>query len=276
MSPAGVSYPFPVLGNGDDISGEFRASLEVTVGRQDVTLIVGDLVITNASVASLVETGQAACLIRLDCPRTYFRRAARISPPESTVRFPSSELEGRVQADFLVCAGRPIQDYSPVGLHSDYAGNGFSIKDGDVLAVGERSYFTVDLDFDPLTAPVSSIMRLCRGDFGTGPYRVQLEADKIEIHLSREDWDLYALVKNRSSRILAPTLAVPVLAHAIAAMRTRYEEYEGLKWVQRVTMILDAKHLSGDRSELEASQIILENPLHRGFEDLLSTMGGED
>ena len=271
-----ISYPFPVLGNGDDIEGAFSANLEVTSGKLEVVLSVTSARVEHTDIEAHVENGRARMMMTVECARTYFRTTIPVASGGTRHRIPAMQLEGKVAVNFQITAAREIPEFSPAGLHPDYADMKFTMRPGDVMAIGDRYSFTVDREFDPLRAPVSSIIRLCRADRQSGPFVVELDSDKIEIRLCSADWDLYAMVKNRSARILAPLLAVPALTRAIEGLRKVDGRYADLRWAQRLTMIMEAKGIPEERPPLDIAQIILENPLNRGFDDLVQVMGGED
>jgi hypothetical protein len=118
-------------------------------------------------------TGLVATLrdkyIRVQCARTYYRREFATSGPNCVLTFSGEDLQGRVDVDISLFAAKNLPAYAPPGAHSDYGATAFALNRAEVLGIGPAFSFEVDKQFDPLRAPVSSIMRIRQGDHSEGP-----------------------------------------------------------------------------------------------------------
>jgi len=259
-----VSYPHPVLGNRDDVAiGKIDPDVTYRVTDEVVTIDVRNLVTSNPTLDDLLSTGHASWGIRVQCARTYFRREFLTRANTCTITLDGHELEGRVDIDITLLASQPVPGYSPTGAHSDYGTTTFNLDRGEVLGVGPAFSFEIDKQFDPLRAPVASIMRISKGDHEVGPFRLVLEDEFIEIVLSQQDWARYAGVKDRVPGVLHVALVLPALLEGLR----RLGEFAGRRWADRLRAIAEARDTDVSQP-LAAAQVLLQQPLTRAFDEL--------
>lgn len=273
------SFPYPVLGNADDIEGQFDPKLREVVFSSDgeCRLHACDLTIDNKTLAALVADGSARYVLRVDCANTYLRQSFTTDSPVASFSLPASKLKERVDVSFRVCATQPIALYTPDGLHPDYGSASFEVEAGDVLAIGPKSTFFAQTEFDPLKAPVASLLMIRKGQHESGPFHVQYETGggKIEIELSHADWILYHSIKAHTPLVLTPAIALPVVAEALGKLND--DDLEGMLWVDRLKTLLELKNLTDHSDgELVRAQHLLEGPLNRGFSALSGYFLGDD
>lgn len=263
MAPS-ISYPHPVLGNGDDVgSGQIEPDVSFTASEELVEISFDKLRTGNETLDAMLGNGKASWSIRVQCARTYFRTEYRTTESAYRVRLAGHELEGLVEIEVMLFAVEPLSAYLPAGAHQDYGGDTFDLKVGEVLGIGPTFTFNIDKQWDPLKAPVASIMRISKGEHVNGPFRLALEDDYIEILLSHEDWEQYAGVKERVPGVIHSALVLPALAEAVPRM----VEYAGKRWADRLRAI--AEHRQIDIAKpLEAAQKLLQAPLARAFREL--------
>jgi hypothetical protein len=266
-----VSYPHPVLGNTDDvIKGTVEPSLTFRAADEVVELAVANLVTTNSTLDDMVTAGDAAWSIRVQCARTYFRKEVVIVETERKIVFDGRDLDGRVDVDVSLFATKAVAGYLPVGAHADYGSAKFDLEPGALLALGPAYSFDIDKQFDPLKAPVASLVRISKGDFADGAFRLALEDERIEIILSDEDWQLFSGVKDRVPGVLHVALVLPALAEAVR----RLNEFAGRRWADRLRAIVETRDV--DCSDpLRAAQVLLQGPLTRAFNELNAALDRE-
>ncbi len=266
-----VSYPHPVLGNGDDVtSGKIEPELTFRATEEIVEIDVRNLTTGNATLDGMLADGRASWAIRVQCARTYLRREASTSGSERRITFEGHELWGRVEVEIMLYAAKAVAAYLPDGAHPDYGTATFDLEPGAVLGIGPTFAFEVDKQFDPLRAPVASIMRVSKGDHADGPFRLALEDEFVEIILSQEDWAHYAGVKERVPGVLHVSLVLPALAEALRRMT----DFSGLTWADRLRAIVEAREVNVGQP-LEAAQILLQEPLSRAFDELNAELDRE-
>ena len=264
MAPS-ISYPHPVLGNADDVgSGKIEPDVSFVLSEELVEISLDKLRTGNETLDAMLGDGRATWSIRVQCARTYFRAEYRSSSSSHRVRLAGHELEGRVEIEVMLFATEPLSAYLPAGAHEDYGGDTFDLKVGEVLGIGPTFTFDVEKQWDPLKAPVSSIMRVSKGEHPTGPFRLALEDNYIEVLLSQEDWEQYAGVKERVPGVIHSALVLPALAEAVLRM----PDHGGKRWADRLRAISEQHQEIDTTKPLEAAQLLLRGPLARTFREL--------
>lgn len=273
------SYPHPVLGNEDDISGSFKVDFNYELGRENVVLGV-TFILDNVSIEKLIKSNKASYIVEVECRSTFFRTSLPSSSSIARYEIPARMLRERVTVGFYVCSATTISDYRPEGAHSDYGKAVFTIDPGDVLAAGAYSTFIAEKAFDPLRPPVSSFMSVVEDGRQQGPMEIDYELPKITINLSKEDYKNYKSLRGQHATVgvLHGAVAFPVLVDAIYKVQHEADEYEEKNWYGRLSTILEARSLLG-KEPFEAAQIILANPATRSFlgvNSLLDVNGEQD
>lgn len=259
-----ISYPHPVLGNGDDIAGGvMEPVIEYSITDEAIRLHVNNLSTGHSSVDMLIDSEHAQWQIRVKCARTYMRENFVVSGPEWTKTLSGTDYEGIVKIETQVLAVNDIEDYSPTGAHADYGDEVFQIKTGELLAIGPIFSFHIDKVFDPLKAPVASLLKVKEGEHDTGPFQLDLDDDMIFVKLSKADWQEYAGIRDRVPALLHSAIVMPVLATAI----TELNKYEGTLWAGRLRDLIERKEIDISHP-LTAAQELLGSPLKRTFDEV--------
>lgn len=268
MASKTYSYPYPVLGNRDDILSDIiDCDLESVAVENRLILKLPELKITHPDISSLISAGDAAWLIRVRCSRTYYRVIDIISDKSWEKIFDSSNLEGEVVVDVSVIAMTDIKNYAPDFMNEDYGEQKFFVENRNILAIGPTFKIQIDKQFDPLKAPMSSFIRIIRGDFQSGPCQVTLDDDLILVELSKQDWEGYAGIKDRAYSVLHSSLILPVLAEAIREI----EKHSDVMWSSRLQTLIAEQNLNLDKP-FESAQFLLDSPIERTFKNLNSIL----
>ncbi len=265
------SYPHPVLGNEDDLTGSFNVDFRYELGRKEVALLSA-FSIKSPALEELIRKNRASFFVELECRSTFFRTCFSTREPRERFSIPATRVRERVTVGFYVCADEDISGYRPSDCHPDYEGTAFDVEKGDVLATGGFCSFIAEKDFDPLRPPVSSFMAIREGRHHEGPMEVDYDEEKITIELSRADWQEYASNIRRqkvAEGVLHASIVLPVLVSAIQHIKDRNPDYEGKNWFGRLETILETKGLR-ERDPLEAAQKILDNPVTRALSGLVA------
>lgn len=262
------SYPYPVLGNEDDIKGIFNIDFKYELSKDNVVLnVISKL--QNGALADLVKKERASFVVEVECRNSFYRTSLSTRNTAEKWIIPSRFLRERVAVSFYICADEDIKNYVPSDCHPDYKGLSFEIEKGDVLAFGGGCSFVAEKGFDPLRPPVSSLMSIREGRRHEGPMGVDYGSDKITVELSKSDWKNYLEIKKHTLAVgaLHASVVLPVLIDAIYQAQEASSEYKDNNWYGRLESILDAKGLR-DREPLEAAQRILDNPCSRNFKSI--------
>lgn len=259
-----ISYPYPVYGNGDDIAGTvMEPSIEFAITDEAIQLHARDLVTGHNGIDQLVKNGRARWQIRVKCPRTYMRENFLVEGPEWKINLAGPDYEGTVEIETRILAVEDIANYSPENAHEDYNDTEFLLKSGELLAIGPNFTFLVDKDYDPLKAPVASLLNVVEGEHDAGPFQLTLDDEIIIIKLSKKDWSQYAGIRDRVPTLLHSALVMPVLAVAI----NKIDEHQGTLWSARLKNLIEKKEINTDCS-LTAAQELLDSPLTRTFDEV--------
>lgn len=258
------SYPFPVLGNGDDISGQFNPKLKYTLEAQSVT-IECEFEISNSSIEKLISEGKATYFVQVECGSTFYRRTFTTSDNKLTIEIIAGDLRDKVDVGFYVCSTEDIDDYSPEGIHPDLEGEPTFVEKGDVLADGGTGSFMADKEFDPLKAPVSSFMRIKESSEHTGNMTMDYGNDQIIIKLAKDDYEKYMFARKYAVATLHSSLVFPALLDALNAMKTN--DYQDMPWYDRIRQICRERSIDLEDS-LTAAQQLLGKPVGRGLAEI--------
>lgn len=183
------------------------------------------------------------------------------------LRLKGEDYEGFVDVEISVVAQEEVIDYRPEGIHEDYEDEKFLLKPGDVIGVGPTFRFLVDKIYDPLKAPVSSLVRITEGEHTDGPFTVTYDDDLIIVSLSKSDWQEYAGVRDRVPTVVHSAIVLPALAEAIL----RVDQHTDTLWGGRLKDLLEARNID-QSAPLAAAQEVLASPLTRTFNEVNATL----
>lgn len=256
-----ISYPHPVLGNGDDIDSVVMSPIiEYTISDEAIQLRAKNLVAGHDDIDKFITDGDAAWQLRVHCARTYMRESFITSEVNWEQNLVGSDYEGAVTVETKVVALKDIDNYSPSKAHEDYGDTKFCIRPGELLAIGPVFSFYVEKNYDPLKAPVSSLLRIKEGEHKTGPFQLVLDDDLIFVKLSKADWKEYVGIRDRVPTVLHSAIVLPVMAEAVAGL----EKHKGTLWADRLDTLIKNRSISIEKP-LAAAQELLGSPLQRTF-----------
>lgn len=267
-----ASFPIPVLDSRDDIDGELsvdRCSVVVDSGLVAIELAVS---MDNPGIQERIKSGSAVFAMRMSCRRTYFRKTWSSESPEFKVQVPQYDLSDRIQLHPFVVAVDNFNGYRPSSLNEDYGDDTFSVRQGQILAIGQIQSANLDTSFDPLRNLDASIIRIGKDPDLDGPFRIDYESDQILLFIDDQAWVRYQSVKTRVPHTMMMSMVLPVVAEAIRQIQQPDAEdiLGGFKWYQRLKQIFDARpHIQyATGSPLEIAQELLRSPHKRGLDEL--------
>jgi hypothetical protein len=266
MTTTNKSYPFPVLGNEDDIQGLFNPTMRYTL-EPNVITIECSFQLTNSTIEELISTSKAAYFVQVECGSTLYRRTFVTSTPKLNLEINSQDLRDRVDVNFCICAIQNISQYSPAGIHPDLAGEPVSVDKGDVMADGGSGWFMADKTFDPLKAPVSSFMKIKEGNEKNGPMTIDYGGDQILIKLSKDDYKNYIYARKYAISTLHSSLVLPALIDSLYIISRDEGTYQDSPWFNRIKQICRERDI--DLTDpVTAAQRLLGKPIERGLKEI--------
>lgn len=190
---------------------------------------------------------------------------------KTSIRLNGRSYEGKVIVEIFLVANSVIENFCPDGLHEDYAGARFDVDQGEILAISPDYFFVVDKLYDPLKAPVGSIINVKEGVNEFGPFEVVYDDDIILVELSKKDYAEYQGIKDRTPEVIHASVVLPVLTEAILRLN---DEIGTTMWEARLESIIRSKKLDMSKP-LMTAQEILSSPINRAFEALNSMLDDE-
>lgn len=268
MAESNISFPHPVLGNGDDISiGEISPDVAYEISDEAIHLSIGELTTGHSEIDNMIVNGDALWHFRIQCSRTYMRENFAANDNSFEVRLKGEDYEGMVDVEVSVVAATDIDRYRPDGIHEDYEDEQFQLRAGEVIGVGPTFRFLVDKVYDPLKAPVSSLVRITEGEHKDGPFTLTLDDDLIIVRLSKSDWHEYAGIRDRVPTVVHSAIILPALAEAIRNI----SEHTDTLWGGRLKDLLEANNIDNG-APLAAAQEILASPVTRTINEVNATL----
>jgi hypothetical protein len=263
------SYPYPVVGNRDDVPGAaFQAAVEMSSDRENIYIDVATKC-SSTTINQLASEGAAKNIVHLECSNTLFRRTYEFTEPSTRISVPAENLNDAVEVNVFVRAMRNVSGYSVDAAHPDYNGTRFQVREGDILAVGEGYVFHIESSFDSLSR-IGSIMQIEESpQDGELPMRVDFNGDKIRIILSKADFKDYKLLKAQEgvSAALTSAIVLPVLVEALHFWKSGEagNEEDSLRWMRALRNRILALELASESDNLILAQRLLEFPLRRAL-----------
>lgn len=281
-----LSFPYPVLGVGDDIRPVPGFASEPKISKSLGKYIFEvDLDMQNLDILKQIKSGKAKYVCEVECSRTLLRKCFYAIKPHFEIRLPKNILAERVTFQFSIVAINTIKGYTNSECHEDYAGYTFDLEPGDLLAfIGQFSY-DVDIKYDKLKS-VGSFMQITEGKMDKMP-RFLLGGDKIEIRLPSDLYNIYreSILGNRQfSNIIHSSIVFNALVTALLY----YDANKETLWARTLKYRIDTESAlekfkdnqtleTQDPEEImELAQILLLDPYKRLFETLPGMLESEE
>lgn len=275
MTVNNVSYPYPVLGNADDITGDFSWEAAYKMSDTEV-LITAKLLLNNGELKELIARGEAKFALRIECPLTYYRETFVGDGEVMEIPLAAGAVRDTVIAAPFVVAVSKLERYAPKSAHKDYSGSKFNIAEGGILAFGPKASFIAAKEFVGAKRRIQSIMEVVRHTKEGADPEYKLSNDKIEIYLNSKDWDVYQAAKLRpdARNIVHAAVVFPVLLEALEHLDD--DDYTGRPWRDRLVVLLQEKGLSDEPSRFKQAMGLLKNPISRGFDGLAGLFNSQN
>lgn len=267
MKITNQSFPHPVLGIQDDIAGKFDTNLTWNCDRAFYYLYpVFNL--QNENIEKLIIENLASFVVHIECGNTFFRKSYMFNNRTPEIRIPADKLRDRVEVGFYISAIGAIGEYVNKDAHDDYSGQKFSIDKGDILAYGGDTSFYAVKNYESLKA-VSSIMVIKKANYEKGIAKVNYNNDKIELWLSKENFNIYNENKNDEhfGALFHTSLVLPILLKALAFIKDDDPDFKTFKWFDVLKIRIDDESLGieDDEKHFEVIQKLFGNPIDRFF-----------
>lgn len=261
------SYPTPVVGNADDVPGAgFQAVIECETDAS-TAYFQASIQCSSQTLSKMLDKGSASIRIHIECGATMFRTASRLEGLQGHAVVDIAKLKDDVEVVPFICAEKEVRKYRPEGLHSDYGDRSWTVRRGDVLAVGDMVRFSIEKKHDAIRK-IGSIMQIQKAPFDDGPMEVDTTAEqKIIVRLAGRDFDLYhALKLNKAYEAqLTTAIVLPALMQAIQTIGEAEDGEHAPHWARVLRRRLEDAECGEADDLVVKAQKVLDMPIRRAL-----------
>ena len=269
-----VSFPYPVLGIGDDILP--FPSLSYSLSSDKINYYISiDFKMQNNCIAEYIKNGYAKFLCEVECPTTYYRKGISSSEPHMEIVISRNEIARTVTFQCTVTVLKDIPNYVNEGFHEDYAGMSFSLTPGDLMAYFGDFSLEADIEYDKLRS-LDSMMSISKRTDIKEPY-FNLHKDKIDIQLPEKMYEQYVGFGKKPlyASFIHTSLVLNALTYALYNIDA--DDLQSRLWVRTIKLRLEneeeLKNLGINPFETnedipKLAQAMLKNPYERMFKGL--------
>lgn len=177
MFTEGYSFPHPVLGNEDDVIGEFNVTLEIIRSEdKKVKFENFSTTIANDYIQSLIDKGSARCFVKIHCSSTF--RTWMFETSEN-IELDENEVANKIEVQVLVITQSEILDYSDSSFNSQYGNEKFTLNKNEVIAISGKEIIPIPKVDEKLG--LGNIFKFNSHSYDK-PIRFQFLQDKIHIN----------------------------------------------------------------------------------------------
>lgn len=243
MFTEGYSFPHPVLGNEDDITGEFNVSMEISrTENKNIVFENISLSITNDYINTLINNGVAKCFVKIHCSSTFSTWMFDI---ESKIEIDENELANKIDVQVLVITQTDISNYSDNSFNVQYAKEIFSLNKNEVIAISGKE--TVQIHKTDEKLGLGNIFKFNSHQHEM-PIRFQLLQDKIHINYPETKNGEHPpnLLFSKTPWTAFNTFIVPALAEALKFVDNDPEGASRYEWYTVIDQLLPSAERTQD------------------------------
>lgn len=238
------AFPYPVLRpyNDDFTESEIQTITDFEIDN-DTKIITCEIMtqISSDDINELIEKKLAFFVYVVSCRSTYFRKTIKTSDSTKSFELPYGSIKDQVEVSIFIISDKKIENYKPDELNSEFGNMVFTIEKGQVLALGEPSYFYFDRDS---FKPVTSIFNLVKdNNRSNSEWLVSFDDDYVVISVSPEIKMLIdqVRVQKKHQAVLLNSIYFSALVEAINSIKYYENEYSGYKWAKVLTKAIHNK-----------------------------------
>jgi hypothetical protein len=226
MSYQGVSFPYPVLGNSEDVNGSFRFKLDLKKGNDKIVFSNISYEIDNEYFLALVKSKRASVFCSIRCSATLYFHSFDVTELNS---FEIQEvfLAGKIEVKSTLVAIEQITDYTSSSFNEDaFLGENqgvFIVPKGGVIGFGGGFLFDLGVQFK---RGLTGIIEFHRRSFDM-PMEIDLGEQKIIIYYPHDEdqMDIVNCLSNRNSGLSLTFLNLFVLPALTEGYRSLIDRY---------------------------------------------------
>lgn len=233
-------YPYPVLGNNDDIEGVFHYTIEPEISGDRVEISV-EFKLNHPDLQNMINHGYATFSVDVSCKKTLYKKTSQSQNANISVSIPASSLKDRVDVEGYIIVTERIPKFRPQGIRLDMDLGAVSVEPGDIVADGGVKWFIADKYFDPLKSPVSSFIKIMKSNTEDGAYSVDFDNPVITIKVPEIQFNDFDYVnKHKDGVFIHASVVLPVLVEAI--LKLDDEDYVTYSWADKLGSMITLKN----------------------------------
>ncbi|MFD1162680.1 hypothetical protein [Hwangdonia seohaensis] len=266
-----ISFPHPVLGIADTISGNIEFFDEVLSEKGNYR-IKFELNQSNGDINQLLREAKAEYFCEVTCTNTLYREIFTSSDNYISFELPKKHVKGKVEFTCLLISKTAIPQYVNTDAHSDYDGFYFDIEKGDVLVVFGKTSFNADIKYERLKAVSQILVVKPTKEFDI--VNVNLEESKITVEIPEEDYENFAS-NYADDKKYDPVFHSSIVLNALLIALYNIKKHKDKFWAEAIMYRIENEkdtfqNLGIDEPENvpEIAQRLLGKPLSRLFTGL--------
>lgn len=287
MKFSDVTFPHPVLGVGDGISGEVGLgsnSPEISSNSDSYTIAV-NCSHSNKDLNKLIENDKATYFCEATCTNTLFRKVYTSDNEIIELQIPKKQVRGKVEFTCLLIAKTDLSDYQNIDSHEDYATYNFDLDKGDVLAYFGEFSFNADIRYEKLKAVSTFMEVLENADKNAEHTNIVLDSNKIQVQLPTEEYAIFSQDIISKEEKFAPIFHASIVLNALLLALYHLKDHKERPWAIALKYRLDneeeLKNISIDdeKNIPEIAQRLLGNPFNRlmqGMKNIVESDNNEE
>jgi hypothetical protein len=268
-------FPYPLISNHTDDYNNKKFEISTTP-QTDVKKWVfqNKVLLEDEALRKLIQEEAAKYLIRIESKQLGFKEVFESFLDEFEYEIKLKDVSKRVWIHSYIIANRDLK-LSSINFHSDYAGQTFNLKKGEILGEAETRSFIPEDDSEEFK-DIGSIIKIVKTrDKEVGPISVGIDSEDIIIYLSKEDHKKYLNLKNTDhDSLLISMIVIPSLMEVLDNIHQYVDEgnlseIEDRKWYKVLIKKIQSLGYSEDPnqwdSKLEVIQKIIDNQISKAM-----------
>ncbi len=225
-------YPHPVLdpNTSDYVEGAFTVDFSILEGDEsDNVKFEYNINLTEPSLYKL-QGKSAEVFVLINCKDTYYTKLILLKKEAAVFEVEGKLLHGNILLQPLFLSTLQINDFTSKNLHEEFSGSPWKFKKNDVLAVADRSGYSIGRD---KLAPIVSIfnfkLKETMEDF---LIEVDVEEDFIEIYVNEKTLEMINGLRAQSElrAIVLNSIYLPAVIEVLVQLKLDEERFSENYW----------------------------------------------
>lgn len=273
-------FPYPVLCNFNDdfIESKFRVDISKSQSFKEL-IFEYNINLENDEINEMINSDMAEYVFHLECPYTSYRVINKPKDLTGTFKVPLDDVKENITINSFIIAKQDIPRYSNSKFNADYGNLSFPLNKGNIIAIDDPYKVDVPKQEESLgkVESIFSISRRAADD--DSEIKIELNSNKINLLLNRDDYNNYNKIANNPSFIptLQSVLIFPALIYVFETLKNdgcdAYSDYQWFtsmsKTFEKAGNCLD-KELLEHKTSFELAQDVLDSPVRRAFYDIVN------